>query len=257
MLYGQELSFGAADLTRLAQATILGVQPNLLPPSSPGPAFDDLPAYLQTRIAAAARVRRQFWRLDDSPRQDNALRHGLERLMGIPPTPAGKAAPTLKPIGLTPHFKAWEVRLPVTGGMEAVGHLRIPRHDRLLPAVVSQHGLDGQPKDISGVGEAPNAVYHHFGGKLAERGYVVCAPYLTVRKPQLTLVNPIVRRAAAVGMLRTSVELMKLRRIVDFLASRPLSSLVTSMTGRKRSPMRNSPSATCSIPTRISTTGTS
>ena len=90
-----------------------------------------------------------------------------------------------------------------------------------MPAVITQHGLDGQPKDITGVGEEPNAVYHEFGGRLAERGYVVFAPYLTVPKPQLSMVNPIVRKAAAVGMLRTAVEVIKLRRIVDFLETRP------------------------------------
>jgi hypothetical protein len=56
---------------------------------------------------------------------------------------------------------------------------------------------------------------------------VVVAPYLTVpedhRQPMITyrsdLVDPLVRLAAPLGLMRTSIELTKLHRIVDFLES--------------------------------------
>ena len=95
---------------------------------------------------------------------------------------------------------------------------------------VCQHGFDGAPKYVSGVGtdlESNDHFYHRFGQRLAERGYVVFAPYLSVPEVKHTdvmvhradLVNPLVRLAATLGMMRTSIELAKLHRVVDFLQS--------------------------------------
>lgn len=121
--------------------------------------------------------------------------------------------------------------------MEAYGHLLVPRSasgkvDRRLPAVICQHGFGGVPKFVSGVGtnvETNDHFYHRFGERLAERGYVVFAPYVCVPAESLPpgeshradLVNPLVREAAALGLMRTSIELTKLHRIVDFLQSLP------------------------------------
>lgn len=221
MLYGQELTFGIGDLQRLAKAEIVNASPNLLPTPAPGRMFDELHAFVRKQIDRSEARREDYWKLRGSVQKAAALRQELEQWMGVPRKQALSAKPTLKLIRITSHFKAWEVRLPVEGGMEAIGHLLVPRTGTRMPAVITQHGLGGQPKDITGVGEDPNSAYHEFGGRLAERGYVVFAPYVTVPIPQVDLINPIVRRAASAGMLRTAVEVIKLRRIVDFLQTRP------------------------------------
>jgi len=135
----------------------------------------------------------------------------------------------------TDKFRAYDVFLDVLPGVEVYGQLLVPRsagelgHQR-LPVVVCQHGFDGAPKYVSGVGEdleSNDHFYHRFGQRLAERGYVVFAPYLTVPEVKHTdvivhradLVNPLVRMAAPLGLMRTSIELAKLHRVVDFLQS--------------------------------------
>ena len=121
--------------------------------------------------------------------------------MGVPGESGAEMQPRTRLICVTGHYTAYEVMLGVLGGVQVYGHLLIPReHTKPLPPFVCQHGLGGQPKDITGVGEKPDKVYHEFGARLAEQGYIVFAPYVTVPIPQPELINPIVRKAAALGM---------------------------------------------------------
>ncbi len=145
--------------------------------------------------------------------------------------------PRTKLIAETDKFLAYDVFLDVVPGVEVYGQLLIPRavggamHQR-LPAVICQHGFDGSPKYITGVGnnlESSDHFYHRFGQRLAERGYVVFAPYLTVPEVhtgsmmvnRADLINPLVQMAAPLGMMRTSIEVAKLHRVLDFLKSLP------------------------------------
>ena len=202
--------------------------------------FEALFAYLQNLIAASDQVRTDYWRLDSTPLQDRpqkaqSLRAELAALMGVIPTEAVPMRPRTALIGETDKFLAYDVFLDVARGVEAYGQLLVPRAvaghvSERLPAVVCQHGFDGAPKYITGVGtelEANDHFYHRFGQRLAERGFVVFAPYLTVPQdhhpPNIVhradLVNPLVRLAEPLGMMRTSIELAKLHRVVDFLQS--------------------------------------
>ena len=138
-------------------------------------------------------------------------------------------------IAETDKFLAYDVMLDVVPGVEVYGHLLVPRAvsgtgRQRLPAMVCQHGFDGAPKYVSGVGEdleSNDHFYHRFGQRLAERGYVIFAPYMTVPEVhtganivnRADLINPLVRMAAPLGMMRTSIELAKLHRVVDFLQS--------------------------------------
>jgi dienelactone hydrolase len=202
--------------------------------------FEALYRYLRGLSDNSDQKRAAYWKLNSTPiagREAKAakLRQELLQLVGVVP---GEKVPlharTLL-IGETDQFLTYEVLLDVFPGVEAYGHLLVPRSvagrsERRLPAVVCQHGFGGAPKFVSGVGEGVEAndhFYHRFGERLAERGYVVFAPYLTVpvdprppgEKNRADLVNPLVREAAALGLMRTSMELAKLHRIVDFLQS--------------------------------------
>lgn len=204
--------------------------------------FEALYRYLRRLCMDSDSHRTAYWKLamtapQDRQRKVTNLRTELQTLMGELPDQSIPLHPRTLLIGKTDKFLAYEVLLDTVPGLEAYGHLLVPRvapesPNKLFPAIVCQHGFGGAPKFISGIGtdiESNDHFYHRFGERLAERGYVVFAPYITVpadsRPPgefhRADLVNPIVREAAALGMMRTSIELAKLHRIVDFLQSLP------------------------------------
>lgn len=204
--------------------------------------FEGLYRYAQRLCAESDSVRTNYWKLAATPAQARPekvakLRKNLADLMGVIPGGDIQLHPRTLLIGETDKFLAYEVVLDTVPGVEAYGQLLVPRSvagqaGKRLPAVVCQHGFGGAPKYVTGVGEnveTNDHFYHRFGERLAERGYVVFAPYLTVPadpapapgNDRADLVNPIVREAASLGMMRTSMELAKLHRIVDFLQSLP------------------------------------
>jgi dienelactone hydrolase len=204
--------------------------------------FEGLYRYAQRLCAESDSVRTAYWKLASTPAQERPekiakLRKEEADLVGVIPGGNIPLHPRTLLIGETDKFLAYEVVLDTVPGVEAYGQLLVPRSvagkvDKRLPAVVCQHGFGGAPKYVSGVGEdveTNDHFYHRFGERLAERGYVVFAPYLTVPEDparasgenRADLVNPIVREAASLGMMRTSLELAKLHRIVDFLQSLP------------------------------------
>ena len=125
-------------------------------------------------------------------------------------------------IRVTDRLVAYEVLLDAAPDLEVYGQLLVPRNiDGRRPAVVVQHGLGGEPRDVTGLGVDADTVYHEFARKIAEEGYVVFAPYITTTLP-VTVTSRLVRQAAMLGRMRTSVEFLKLQRIVDFLQSLPV-----------------------------------
>lgn len=202
--------------------------------------FESWFQYLQGLIAASSQVRERYWKLNlttaaDRIKKAEQLRTELSQMVGTIPISNIPLGARTRLAAETDKFRAYDVTLNVLPGVEAYGQLLVPRDADLagrvrLPAMICQHGFDGSPKYVSGVGDNlqdNDHFYHRFGQRLAERGYVVFAPYLTVPEVRHTdsllhradLVNPIVRLAAPLGMMRTSIELAKLHRILDFLQS--------------------------------------
>lgn len=180
--------------------------------------------HVRRKISASAGIRRTRWHLlDRQPAEASAaMRQDLASLVGDRDEPRLPLQPELRPLGETEHFTAFEVLIPVLNDLDAYGHLLLPKRVRSRqPAVIVQHGLGGQPKDLTGLGPVPDRAYHLYGARLAEQGYVVFAPYVTHPIPQAELINPLAEAACSVGRMRVSVELTKLRQIVDFLAARP------------------------------------
>ncbi len=207
--------------------------------------FEALYRYGRRLMEESETVRADYWKLASTPEKDRPqkaeqLRKELSDLEGEVSGQEIPLHPRTLLIGETDKFLAYEVRLDTAPGVEAYGQLLVPRSvaaqvaDK-LPAVVCQHGLSGAPEHVTGTGNAAklgdrnDLYYRRFGQRLAERGYVVFAPYLTVPSDpepnpnvhRANLINPLVREAAAIGMMRTSLELAKLHRIVDFLQSLP------------------------------------
>ena len=139
-----------------------------------------------------------------------------------PPTPARKmrSRVSARLIKVTDAYVAHEVEIDRGGGATVRGHLLRPRGtSKPVPAVICQHGLDGTPGDVTGLTATPDPAYHAFGARLAERGYVVFAPYLTVPSPQAELLGAAVADALAVGAMRTGFELAKLKSVIAFLGT--------------------------------------
>jgi dienelactone hydrolase len=186
--------------------------------------------YVRGLDAASDQRRTDYWQLDSTPAEDLTkrsaqIRSELSHLIGAIPTAGVPLNPRTALVGETKNFLAYDVLLSVVPGVDAYGQLLVPRSaagdvEKRLPAIVCQHGFNGAPKYVTGAGsaiEVQDRYYHRFGERLAERGYVVFAPYMVATDS----INPIVRMAASVGMMRTSIELAKLHRVVDFLQSLP------------------------------------
>jgi dienelactone hydrolase len=193
--------------------------------------FEAIHTYLRRVDAASDATRESHWKLRLTPpsgcgQRVDALRRELTQLMGVVPPGNGPLHPRTRLLQVTEKFIAYDVLLDVLPGVEAYGQLLIPRHlPGRLPVVICQHGLGDEPARIIGLEVAPlelePTIYHSLGSRLAGLGYVVFAPYVAFPQPQELLVNPLVRQAAALGKMRTSLELAKLHRIIDFLQSLP------------------------------------
>lgn len=191
--------------------------------------FQELHAYLQRLDRESDAVREKRWQLLSTPVAQRAQRAGemrkeLASLMGVIPDDGTPLAPRSRLIRVTDRYMAYDVLLGVVNGVEAYGQLLVPRNARSrLPAVVCQHGFGGSPINITGVNLFPwetSEVYWEFGRSLADRGYVVFAPYVTTPLAVAEVPVPnLVRLAAMLGMMRTGLEEKKLHKIVDFLQS--------------------------------------
>lgn len=174
--------------------------------------FGELLDHLRQRIAASEAIRER-------------TRHGAAELrayMGAVTEPRLPLKAQLRKLGETEAFEGFEVLLPVLEGVDAYGHLLLPKKVGARgPAVITQHGLGGKPKDLTLLGPEPNVAYHGYAARLAEQGYVVFAPYVVHPIPQVELINPLVRQADLIGRMRISLELARLSRIVDYLQSLP------------------------------------
>ena len=193
--------------------------------------FEGLHEYLRRLDAESDATRENHWSLLSSPPSERgqrvkALRRELKQLVGDVSNENEPLHPRTRLLRLTDKFAAYDVLLNGLPGVEAYGQLLIPQNRAgRLPVVICQHGLGDEPAKIIGLEneylEREPTIYHSLGARLADLGYVVFAPYVAVPQPQETLVNPLVRQAAALGKMRTSLELAKLHRIVDFLQSLP------------------------------------
>jgi cephalosporin-C deacetylase-like acetyl esterase len=188
--------------------------------------FEERLSALRRLLAESQSRRSERWGLETIAPQGlfklrSALLADLRQLQGEVPTPATAPRTRLHEALSTSAYRAYRVLLDVTDGVEVYGNLLVPeRIEGRRPAIVCQHGLNGTPEDITGLGETQDTVYHEFGRKLAERGYVVFAPLiLHYHPPQWT--NDQVRLADTVGMMRVALAAAQTRRVVDFLQNLP------------------------------------
>jgi fermentation-respiration switch protein FrsA (DUF1100 family) len=192
-----------------------------------------LEAWYQRLAARSGEERATRWaRVYTSP---SAYRESIrpmlrayQDLLGDFPKVRGSLAPKSEKVYETERVVGYRLLLEVYPDVHGYGILLMPRSlltgDRIArerrPAVICQHGFRGRPEYATGIVDSDqDATYQKFGLRLAERGYVVFAPYIVV--PDSTGVNAIVRKAALTGRTRVGLDLVKMGRVIDFLSRLP------------------------------------
>lgn len=119
-----------------------------------------------------------------------------------------------------PHWVGYGVELPVFPDVVASGVYLLPKDlkpGEKRPVVVCQHGLEGTPDPI--VNPRNQSVYHSYGARLADRGYIVYAP----QNPYIgqDRFRALVRKAHPLKQSLYSVIVRQHERTLEWLASRP------------------------------------
>ena len=144
--------------------------------------------------------------------------------IGRYPAPSGAANGQSVKLYDEPEFSGYRLSVGVYEGVHAYGILLVPKNIKpgeRRPVVFAQHGLAGTPEDALGVVDNPraDAVYSKFGRRLAQRGYIVFAPMISVQTAADR--NLLVRRAHLMGLTPVGMEIRKAARVLDYLETLP------------------------------------
>jgi len=234
--------FSGAALTRLR--AILSPPPASAPETAPPPRLDP---DREARIANAqfsqwqARFRNlaleTYARREEEWRTEATTPDAYQRwvrpkveafhdLIGRYPKPYGPFEAESAPLYDEPGFTGHRLQLRVYEGVHVYGILLVPKGIRAgekRPVVFTQHGYGHRPEDALGVRTTPQneAMYNQFGKKLAERGYVVFAPMISVQQSEER--SRLARRSHLVAKLPVGLEVVKMGRVLDFLATLPFA----------------------------------
>ncbi|AKP49595.1 alpha/beta hydrolase family protein [Cyclobacterium amurskyense] len=190
--------------------------------------------HMQQLIPASETIRdNTFWQTLDSKSGDlkaikSAHRARLWEELGKLPDPNVPNNTEARFYAETEGWTAYEVKLDVWEGVFAWGILLVPKGVDLtmpLPAVVTQHGLEGLPKDVLTKDKTERAYkpYKGFASDLADRGYVVFAPHnLYWGKDNFRVLQ---RKANPLGLSLYSIITGQHQRIVDWLGQQDFVDL--------------------------------
>jgi dienelactone hydrolase len=131
-----------------------------------------------------------------------------------------------------PTHTAYRVWLDTLPGMHAYGILLVPKNaPGKRPGLVALHGHGGSAEIVAGfLDPKEDGAYRRFGETAARRGYVVWCPFIYGRYseeqepqegPQAVGRNILNKKALIADTTVMGIELAKLRRGVDYLASLP------------------------------------
>ena len=146
--------------------------------------FDELVEHTQSVVRDSEFTRRRFWAPADhssvSAWEQSADRYRnilWNKVIGRLPNPSEPLAAQSRLTYETAKWKGYEVVLPVWPEVFAYGILLVPndlKPGEQRPVVVTQHGLEGRPQML--VDASITGPYHHYGARLADRGFIVFAP---------------------------------------------------------------------------------
>ena len=178
--------------------------------------FDDL--ILGYGPHRAKRWKRDYGSLAAYEASVGSNRERLLEMLAVAPDETAPLDPVLEPFAQWPECDAFRVTLNVLAGVTARGILLLPKAGGgPSPAVIAQHGMGGDPEAVLGLIE-DDPYYHGFGRKLAGLGYVVFAHKVVSYPEQRPRLH---RKALLIGKTLLGLEILKFRRVVDFLASLP------------------------------------
>ena len=182
--------------------------------------------HIQQLIPASETIRgNTFWQTLDTNLGDlkaikSAHRARLWEELGRLPDPNVPNNTEARFYAETDTWTAYEVKLDVWDGVFTWGILLVPKGidpSVPLPAVVTQHGLEGLPKDVLTKDKSERAykAYKGFASDLADRGYVVFAPHnLYWGQDNFRVLQ---RKANPLGLSLYSIITGQHQRIVDWL----------------------------------------
>jgi hypothetical protein len=201
--------------------------------------YREMDRYFSSLIENADKVRAQYWsRLDSSSPQAydksaDFYRDAWTRYLGVP-SPAGPLNARLEVVEKFPDYTASRVWLDLVPGVHAYGILLVPNNaPRPRPALVCLHGHAGNPEQVAGflTGKELEAdIYRVFGRQAVQRGYVVWCPYIYsfYSEEQQPAEGPAARgrdilqkKALLTGRTLMGLEIAKIRRGIDYLATLP------------------------------------
>ena len=202
--------------------------------------YHQMDRYLTGLVGPAEEARAAYWKSLDfsgAAAYDKSVarfRREWEEYLGVPPTGSVPLQPRRRQVAELPTHTAWRVWLPTLPGVEAYGILLVPRHAKgRMPGLIALHGHGGSAEIVAGFlpPEDPDkSVYRRFGETAARRGYVVWCPYVystyseehePQEGPEAVGRNLLHKKALITGHTVMGLEIAKLRRGVDFLASLP------------------------------------
>ncbi len=165
---------------------------------------------------------KEFWRRDySSPdaylQSVEPNRRRWQEALGDFGPGVDNPTPRFEPFMETEKFVARWVIIPLFERLNGRAIFALPKvRSGKVPAVICQHGIGSSPERVFGFDD-PEGFYHAYGRRLAEEGFAVLAPLnITFPKPRARLH----RLALLLGKTLFGLEVFKIRRFVDFLASR-------------------------------------
>lgn len=178
-------------------------------------------AFLERRHGTARTERQRRYTLADltPARYRQRIVESLERVTG-PPLPLAPERRVRTRLGVDrPTHAVYQVVLQSVPGIDVAGYLLVPHGAQRRPAVICQHGLGGRPEYLVGLDD--EWLYDRVAQRLAEKGYVTFAPFMTWGWGGTPGRDALVKRAYALGVTPNRFEVAQLQAIIDFLQARP------------------------------------
>jgi hypothetical protein len=130
----------------------------------------------------------------------------ITHVAGSPLPEPETCQPRTRLVKVFPAYDLYEVVLEGVRGVETAGYLMLPNTPNPRPAVICQHGLGGRPEILVGLNNDLEGgwVYDRFAQRLAEKGYVVYAPFMNWGIALTSARDLLVKHAYALGWARGS-----------------------------------------------------
>ncbi len=185
--------------------------------------FTEWQARFRNLATECYRVRESKWQMDTTSIENyrRSIQPRLQEyrdLLGHYPAPTGPLDAKSFKLYDEPAFTGFRLQVRVYDQLSVCGILLIPKSataGKRRPVVFTVHGFQDRPEDVV----TRDRLYHQFASRLAERGYVVFAPMISVQDGAER--TGLVRRSHLLGRTPVGLELVKFGRAIDFLSTLP------------------------------------